>query len=60
MSKLRELKYQWRSVISQKNEPSTVNVKLLNRPFEMIPFYDGYGDYDDNDDDNDNIHSFHW
>ena len=41
-----------RSVISQKNELSTFNVKLLKRPCEMIPFYDDGGD------NGDDIHSF--
>jgi len=55
MLKLRELKYQWRSVISLKNEHSTFNVTLLKRPCEMIPVYD---DCDDDDDYDDDIHSF--
>ena len=51
MSNRYELKYQWRSVISQKNKPSTFNVKSLKRPCEMIAVYD--------DGDDDNIRSFH-
>jgi hypothetical protein len=56
MSKRREPKYQWRSVLSQKNEPGTFNAKLLKLPCEMIPVYD---DGDDDDNTHSFIHSIH-